>query len=190
MFLRNYDNYIAAFNCISSLTSRFSGEALDINFGDNYISQKSTSGAVTSYCYFCDGSDYIKPPLFMACPGICLGDGNEAVTYDDYKLSGNTITNNLAQVSRKRGYNSETGKHTVTLVATYNNSGDTDITISEWGLWRSNTQNYSISTTSFSNSSSTCVLVYREVLDEPIVIEAGTTATLTFSIDIPMPNHP
>lgn len=193
MFLRNYDN-IMLVNCIrpkiSSSSSNYIASSNATYFADGYYNIKSTSAAISNitaaiYC------NEVNPAFSMSTEGICLGDGNESVTYDDYKLSGNLVTNKLVQVTRTVKYDSETGKWKVTLIASYSNTGSTDITISEWGMWK---YNYGTSQTtsspSYSNSSSSCYLVFREVLDEPIVIEAGTTATLTFSIDIPMPNHP
>ena len=109
------------------------------------------------------------------------------VTYDDYRLSGSVVTNKLIKISRSIKYIADTNKWKVTLKCSYNNSSTTsNVTIKEWGLWRGNSNCDSIT---FGHDSKS-ILVYREVLDEPIVIEPNTTATLTFTLEIPMPNHP
>ena len=193
MFLRNYDNYIWLLHCFAApVTTSTLSISTSSYFEDGKSSTKTTSGTIYTNGYIANASSsstYMKPPFCLKdVSGICLGDGNTAVTYDDYKLSGNLVTNKLVKVSTSNIWNSDTKKYTQKLVATYTNSGSTDVTISEWGLWRAHTT--TDTSVTYSNSSNTSVLTFREVLDEPIVIEAGTTATLTFSVDIPMPNHP
>jgi len=186
MFLRNYDNKMAAYHLRDSIKAFVTSMSNSTSmFGDGYYNQMTPSGTCKSIAF--DGNGAGFPVLALIPNGICLGDGNAEVTYEDYKLSGTLVTNKLQELSTTITYDEETNKWKKTLVATYSNTGTTDITISEWGLWTYTTVSTS---TTYNNSSSDHVLVYREVLDEPIVIEAGTTATLTFSIDIPMPNHP
>lgn len=182
MFLRNYDNCLIGMHCFNGTYSSV-GNAND-SFGDGAYNQRTSTGtnAVVYMTSYCNGAIV----RFMVT-GICLGDGNTAVTYEDYKLSGKVVENKLVHVSTARKYDTETKKWKMTLIATYSNTGDTDITISEWGLWRNNN---SESVSYYSHSNAACVLVFREVLETPIVIEAGTTATLTFTLDVPMPNHP
>lgn len=196
MFLRNYDNYFVAINlCPQSTNTKTPalGNSSSVSptsgYEDGTYVQRSTNGTnnAVAFAYYYDYSALSLPPILFVPHSICLGDGTTAVTYDDYQLSGNVIENKLVKISSNKTYNFQTHKWKMTMVASYSNTGDADITISEWGLWRNNS---SYSTTAFSNSSSTCCLVFREVLDEPIVIAAGTTATLSFSIEIPMPNHP
>lgn len=196
MFLRNYDNAMLAFNALNVLNSSLYSISMGSNtvtFEDGVCNQKATSGSIFPvYIISSTGSNYSKYYHNLMCfdiVGICLGDGTSAVSYDDFVMSGNVVENKLVEITRTLFFDEATSKWKLTLVATYNNSSDTNITIAEWGLWRSNSSNSSVAS-SYSNSSSYCVLIFREVLDEPIVIEAGTTATLTFSIDIPMPNHP
>jgi hypothetical protein len=161
-------------------------------FGEGYYNQKMSNGGITDIVLnYPPGSYYslFEAPLAFSTKAICLGTGDADVTYDDYRLSGDVIPNNLVEVSKNITYNATTHKFKRTLVATYTNTSDADITISEWGWWRYNALG-SNTEAAYSNASNEAALVYRAVLDDPIVIEAGTTATLTFSIDIPMPNHP
>lgn len=188
MFLRNYDNLSVLqqlteyLNTTNLSPSSIGGTSM---FGEGYLNLRSTNGNCNAVT-MCSSPYYF--PIFSLGPkGICLGSGTAEVTYEDYKLSGEVIANKLVQVSINRTFNVNNHKWTSTLVATYNNSASTDVVISEWGLWRTQNSSYA---TDFNNAASYHFLMFREVLDEPIVIEAGTTATLTFSVDVPMPNHP
>ena len=194
MFLRNYDNYMVAAHLINNVSvSDANAGNSTTQFGDGYYNQKMSSGAIANVIlnYYSNYQPSLHPILAFATKAICLGTGNADVTYDDYKLAGDVVPNKLVEISKNITYNATTHKFKRTLVATYTNTGDTDITISEWGWWRYNAINSNaMDNVAFSNQSDVMALVYRAVLDDPIVIEAGTTATLTFSIDIPMPNHP
>ena len=180
MFLRNYDNYLIATH-LSSKSDQRVGDA-NSDFRDGVINQKTPSGVCTQIWL-----TECSPNLIFNKLGICFGNGNTAVTYEDYRLSGNTVSNKLVDVATSRIYNTGTKKWKVIYTGTYYNSTATDITISEWGLCRSNS---SISIQPYDVGRSDIALVFREVLETPIVIEAGTTATLRFTLDIPMPNHP
>ena len=186
MFLRNYDNTVAV-HILNGTRGGSGTTAVSksyINdtsiFGDGYANVRRADGT-TGFCTY-------GYPIMSAgnVNGICLGDGTAEVTYEDYKLSGNVIENKLTLLSENYEYNRSTMKWKKNLIATYNNSSASAITISEWGFFQM-VQGYSAS--AYKNNG-TFILLSRELLDEPIVIEAGTTATLTFSIDVPMPNHP
>ena len=184
MFLRNFDNAMVAAILRGDYSATNSGTSASVNgtsiFGDGYANARRPDGSTTN----CN----IK--ILMSAGtvgGICLGNGSTPVTYEDYKLSGSVVPNKLILVSETSTYNEGTKKWRKSIKATYNNSGSTDITISEWGFF---VMSPSMSPTAYVNSGQSHILLSREVLDEPIVIEAGTTATLTFNIDVPAPNHP
>lgn len=190
MFLRNYDNYMVAAHLLNSISAYFSnvGNSTTI-YGEGYYNTKMANGSIVAVIL--GNQQLLHSPLAFSTKSICLGNGDADATYDDYRLSGDVIPNKLVEVSKTVTYNATTHKFNRTLIATYSNTGDTDITISEWGLWRFNAGEANIDNdATFSHTSPKVALMYRAVLDDPIVIEAGTTATLTFSIDIPMPNHP
>lgn len=195
MFLRNYDNYLVALNLCTASSSGYEGLAVGnlgwgaiSGFEDDQYNQRAANGTV-SKVYICGNSGYMGPPIMLTPINICLGTGNIAVNYDDYCLSGEVIPNKLVAISSTTAqYNATTHTWTKQLSATYSNTTEEVISIAEWGLWRANVS--SVGNQSFSHTSSNSVLTYREVLDEPIVIEPGTTTTLTFSIIIPMANHP
>ena len=213
MFLRNYDNLLLSFmgakvqptTTGASISSGFASNADyngslattssttfgdKSNLGDGYINLKKTDGSIGSCKIVTGNSNYyagVMCPTMMSRGNVCFGDGNTPATYEDYALAGSIIDNTpLVLVSSNTVFNNSTKKFTKTAKYTYTNTTSTDITIKEWGLY---SYDYTTTFYKYANNAS-CTLFYREVLDEPIVIEAGTTATLTFSIDVPMPNHP
>lgn len=191
MFLRNYDNMLVAHHLENALTRNLSGGGVvgqtGTEFGDGTYNCKTTDGVLRSISIGYEDNPYFF--LSFTIPGICLGNGSEPVTYDDYKLSGTLVTNNLTQVSTNVTWDAETKKYRKTLVATYHNSESEDITISEWGLWRIGSY-IANNAVVYRENSPLSMLVYREVFDEPLIIAAGTTATIKFAFEIPMPNHP
>ena len=190
MFLRNYDNYMVAVNLMSAISTTESGTSNSTTlYGEGYYNHRMADGSIANILF--GSSSYWHAAIAFSPKAVCLGTGDADVTYDDYKLSGDIIPNKLVEVSKNITYNATTHKFKRTLVATYTNTTDKDITISEWGLWRFNYwESNNNNEAAFSHTSPKVALMYRAVLEDPIVIEAGTTATLTFSIDIPMPNHP
>ena len=207
MFLRNYDNYTAANHMnesgkpfASGGISAFSFGSTTV-FGDGYLNHKHTDGSIGSIVFF-QGVSYanssdkaLYPPIALDIKTICLGDGNTPVSYDDYCLSGNIIENKLVKVSNMLTYDAEIAKYKRTLTCTYTNSTDADITIAEYGIFRPSVNSFEYNSNASNpimptyGNNNKCVLVFREVLN-PIVIAPGTTATLTFEIDVPMTNHP
>ena len=212
MFLRNYDNWMLALMGAAHTKGYTTGSGTGYlfhdsgwqlstqyntnvgnadNAGDGYINFRTTSGALKNISgSVASVSGGVMCPTAMGAYGICLGNGDTTVTYEDYRLSGEVVFANslLALVSTEVTFNATKKCFTRTTIYTYTNTGDSDITIKEWGLY--NNTGTSTVAKDFSNSSANMVLMFREVLNTPITIAAGTTGTLTFSIDMPMPNHP
>ena len=193
MFLRNYDNMMVLDHFTADYTNTYNGSSLlYINnsnaFGDGNINVKRSDGSVAGFVkvYHSNHVLFIAP---LSPQNICIGTGNTPVTYDDYTLSGEILDNRkLTYISYKINYDAEGHKVSKTVTYTYTNETDSNITISEWGLFRQWSTNNGSSAVLFSNSSYN-ILFYREVLETPITIEPGTSATLKFKIDIPI-NHP
>lgn len=197
MFLRNYDNIVVLFhfNEYNNLNHDFDS-SLYIGsssvFGDGNINVRKTTGDVTGFIHNrlgnggYDDIQFITP---LHTNAICIGTGDTDVTYDDYTLSGDILDNTkLVFVSSNVEYDATDRKVIKTATFTYTNETENDITISEWGLFHTNYV-YGMSVISFSASTDK-TLLFREVLETPIVIEAGTTATLKFKVDVPISNHP
>ncbi len=176
-------------------------------FADGNINVRLKSGAVSSVrssgagSYSGTGSyTKISPASMLDRSSICLGDGNTPVTYEDYTLSGALLNTSYSSITAIHGitmvWDSENKKFTKTATVTYLNNTTSEQTIREYGLFHENRQ---ATVTSSSRTtgiervtafSDTCVLMFREVLEEPIVVAAGNSATFRISIDFPMPNHP
>jgi hypothetical protein len=95
------------------------------------------------------------------------------------------ITNKLVAENSYTDFDEINHKRIMTIVASYYNNSNAEVNISEWGLYRANSPTTSLS---YSNSSSDVVLTFREVLQTPIRIPAGETATITFTLEIPTKN--
>lgn len=102
--------------------------------------------------------------------GIIFGTGDTPVTIDDYKLSGNIVTN----IAGNTVINHEfvDGGHETTCVCTITNTGGSSVTIKEAGLMMAN---YSLA------------LCERTVLDTPVTIPAGGVGQVTYKIRLNYP---
>lgn len=196
MFLRNFDNatlLLLGFGqtSVTGVTSTRSVIS-STTFGDNAITVKQTNGTTKSYNASNYANSYIQSLLSLEVGDICLGDGNTPVTYDDYKLSGNLVKNSLTKISQTTVYDEVTKEYVTTLFATYTNTTGADITVSEWGLFAQGTGTNAPSSSSkgtYSNSGQ-YILLYREVLDTPVVIEAGNTTTFEFNLKVSLLHRP
>lgn len=148
---------------------------------------------------------------------LCMSTGTSTPTYGDYKLDGTPITlgDDLVIQNQIYFYDSTNRCFIKRLVCTFTNSTGSDITIGQWGIWlktpnlattfndmASYNPNNCYATTSLPDSSfstgtkpeyaenNVTVLMYKEKLSQALTVEAGTTATLTFDISYPRPNHP
>lgn len=188
MFLRNYDNIIVLnhFDETASGTRWYSAQQYigsSTVFGDGNVNVRHTDGSISS-CTMAGNYSDMQYFANMYKSNICIGTGNTPVTYEDYTLSGTVLDNSkLAYVSSKIDYDATNRKVSKTVTYTYTNETEEAITISEWGLLYKHRTG-----TTFVTKDNT--LLFREVLETPIVIEAGTTATIKFKVDVPISNHP
>ena len=104
---------------------------------------------------------------------IIVGTGTTPVTSSDYKIE-NEITKNLICDSISLSYNYADGK--IYIKKTMTNTGSETITINEIGMTANNC--------SYDNCQ---FLVYREVLETPIVVAPGETFTVTITHHFTMP---
>ena len=192
MFLRNFDNAaLLLLGCGkkeggSVAKSTVHESLIGLGYSDGMLAVRKTNGEVSGYklgnFITSSSSDYIQHLLSLEPKSICLGQGNTEVSYDDYKLSGDVVENKLIQVSNEVIYENNSKEFVHTLIATYTNSTDEVVTINEWGLYASNDFGGSSTLKGIYSNNDNSILLTREVLDEPVVIEPGTTATLTFTL--------
>lgn len=177
------------------------------DFSDGNVSFKKPTGsisgasAMTSYKYYGNSTSYssaysTSAPTMGSC-NFCFGDGDTPATYEDFKLSGNVIAAGAAirVLSKKKTWDAISKKFVMTATVAVTNNGSEAATVKEWGLCQYsgsvqlNEAAYLTGCT-YSNTSTSVILMFREVLETPVIIEAGGTATFEVSIDFPMPNHP
>lgn len=94
-----------------------------------------------------------------------FGDGTTQPTVDDYKFSGN-----LVSPSYDGGGVISVGSNGVTWQMAVINNGDNSITINEIGLF-------------IKAGNSGCLMLTRDVLPEPVILEAGASKGFQIFID-------
>lgn len=114
--------------------------------------------------------------------GIVFGNGTKEVSFDDYALSGDIFTT-FTETSAYTISHDVDGL-TVTTTATLTNTGTSDFTVSEVGLYGWHTA-YTNQTTT---SNSVCrFMVERTLLDTPVTIPAGGIGQVTYTIRMNYP---
>ncbi len=103
--------------------------------------------------------------------GIYFGDGDDPLSIEDYKLSGECFSTFTASYSKVMNDNG-----TTTITYTLTNTGEESFTVKEVGV-----------VSYFSSSPYGYFLTYRDLLEEPITIEPGGVGqvTLTFDVNVP-----
>lgn len=120
--------------------------------------------------------------------GTVLGTGTTPPTPDDYTLSGAAITTIVNSYSIKNEIDEDNMGMTKTATYTITNSGDTDITIGEIGIfverrWQSQTTT-GLSPQAYHHG---FVMIERSVLEAPVTIPAGGIGQVTYSIRLDFP---
>lgn len=178
MFLRNYDNLIAGLLTIPGNSDTGSDSSV---FGDGYINIKGENGTI--YKVY-NKYQTMVPFRWWGISGDAfrVGTGTTAATYNDYALeSPVTVTfSNLSQGTVS--YNSSTGKWEETVTMDFlNNTGDS-LSITELGIERLVYYGYSTTTT---------IIIAREVLATPITVINGAYGRVSFTYEVPSnPNKP
>ncbi len=103
-------------------------------------------------------------------PNFVVGSGTTPVTADDYKVE-KEIVSGLACEAVTSTVDEAT--HTVVFRKTLRNTSEKDITISEVGLTGAVRANSTVSQ----------ALIYREVLQTPVTIAPGESATIRMAIE-------
>ena len=176
MFTNNYKIIEATVKARLIMSSSSSG-AGEIQFIKPLVN--ANGGQVSSFSKYYSTAGYVISWMQTSASynrGILFGSGTTPPTAEDYNL-GNPFYKTPADESLN--YLSETitggvdadGNCIVTFTDTIQNVGQTSITISEVGIFTSNTH--------VPTQPSQMYLVFREVLAEPITIEAGATKTIT-----------
>ena len=108
--------------------------------------------------------------LIGYCTNFVVGSGTTPVTSDDYKVE-QEIVSGLACDAVTTQVHEDT--HTVVFRKTIRNTSSADITVSEVGLTGA------VNT----NSGMSQALIYREILQTPVTIAPGESATIRMAIE-------
>lgn len=184
MFTRNW--YIATVGQSAYTTDTYSVDKTVFknlrtpsNAAPSLFSNTASSLMTTIYCpKECWGVANMRGlrTTYATYGGAVLGTGTTPPSLDDYRLSGDMITdfNYTSTVSIEE----VDGGVEYTAVYTITNAGADEFTIGEIGLF---------GTTYGSSSASYAVLIERTVLDEPVTIPAGGVGQVTYTIRMEYP---
>lgn len=117
--------------------------------------------------------------------GVFFGSGNEPVTVDDYKLSGDVVSGYTYSYKVNSTYAADGSNGIVQYDYTITNNNDTEITIGEVAIFGEATwQTSSSSSTKYTHH---YYMFERTALETPITIPAGGVGQVTYAIHM---NHP
>lgn len=189
MFTRNYDN-IMAFNKLPIFGSGRKTSPSE-QFEDGSLALKTTSGSIKTYVYSSSDFHQFHPFSYIlnvevgatASTGytyLVIGSGDAPESYDDYCLSHPCVKTDilrsaLSYTESDITYNAITKKFNRSFTQSF--TALNDVTIREYGFINVAQTNTNASTTSYSQ-----LLIFRKVLDTPVVVERGQTVEFTFQI--------
>lgn len=186
MNLRNYDNVMAAKQLVM-----VSGECISkgehTNFNDGHLTVKTTSASIRRIYNDGSYSDFSSPfscDVGSVVGGLTCGQGDSAVTYDDYKLNIPVTDSDCSHVSHTISdttYDASTNTFKRTLTRIF--AAKKDLVIKEIGFITGITSDTS-QTASTSNVYPSSCLMYRKVLDAPISVQANSNFELTFTTTV------
>ena len=114
--------------------------------------------------------------------GIAVGSGDTPATENDYTLETKINTLTATSTSIAQNYDSTTGKLHIDFTVTLSNSTASDIVVKEVARvvrhHRADHLNDSIST----NSSYTCIMIDRTVLETPLTVPASDIGILRYRL--------
>lgn len=117
--------------------------------------------------------------------GVFFGSGNEPVTVDDYKLSGDVVSGYTYSYKANSTYAADGSNGIVQYDYTITNNNDTEITIGEVAIFGEATwQTSSSSSTRYTHH---YYMFERTALETPITIPAGGVGQVTYAIQINYP---
>lgn len=147
--------------------------------GGTYTTTYSYCGVLVGLLNEANSMEYPTMPFLRKeykYTGVYLGTGSKAPSIDDYCLAGDLITTYNYSYEISTSY--EDGVATISVVYAITNTGSSDFTIAEVGMFAGPMSG--ATTAQFA-------LVERTVLDAPLTIVAGGVGYLTYTIEINMP---
>lgn len=174
MFTRLYYKGLFA----TQVESNYSGYSF--SFRDHLGKTVTNSASMTQYCTYlytarktpCKKEKNASNLVGSNYGCFAFGDGDTPPTIDDYQLSGNHFTTYEVTVANQLNPESNSSVSTYTIT----NTGTSAFTIKEIGLFA----------TAYS-SGSQLGLIFREVLDTPVTIEAGGVGQVVLTLGVAIP---
>ena len=149
----------------------------DINGSKDYVSVDDTNSSAANKLVRWDNSA-LPTALNSSDSYLLFGSGTTTPTLDDYQMEDAFGTDTLQYVSQSTSstINDETHTFQMIFTNTLRNITSSDITIKEVGYIKGI---YTLVNGEGDNVSPVRFLFWREVLETPITIAAGTTKTIT-----------
>lgn len=204
MWLRNWDNlFCAFFGLVGNSGSSFGDGSLGFTVpsgssGSSIKFSQGTHKSVNGYGYslvnnysmfFHSGDTGIDSGTSSAGKfKIIVGTGTTPVTYDDFKLASElkdkSVLSHVQYKAEQIDYNNDTKTWGKRIIREFRNLSDDVLTITEIGV--------QCNVNADGSSGSTCygVLVYREVLDEPLVVQPDQKFAISIPMYVQMIHHP
>lgn len=117
--------------------------------------------------------------------GVFFGSGNEPVSIDDYKLSGNVVSGFTFSYNDESTYAEDGSYCIVRYNYTITNNNDSEITIGEVGLFYEST--WYVRATSSAPYTHHYYMFERTALETPITIPAGGVGQVEYTIQMNYP---
>ena len=137
-----------------------------ITYGNSNMKLKSLNGGL---------SDNYQGSYVNNC-FVALGTNTTAPTYQDYAFNRITTLNQTNNVVNRQSWaGSQTYEGILQVITTYQNTGSSDVTVSELGI-------ITAYNTSEWDNPAQAALVAREVLDSPVIIAPGETYAFSMTI--------
>lgn len=169
-----WTNNWRAFRNIMVMGSHHNGLSTVVNtngitIADSYNPELTTTSPLGLYSNE-DGSN--------AMNYIRLGTGNTAPAATDYNLENPATLSYLTVSISAPTYDDNLGTMTRTITISVQNQQSASVTIREWGIFGS------VRTLLFGSNAIAQALLYREVLDAPVVLAQYQTATLQLTVHL------
>lgn len=149
-----------------------------------YLTSTQTQNSISYGSYSGRGPE-AQNANFCLLKGLTalVGSGSTTPTYDDYRLS-TDVTSSFTTTSTTVSFaTNAAGKLEMTVTWVGTNSSASSITINEFGLKKTIYRSYTNSGYT-EHIDSMEVLIAHELLDTPVVVPAGSGATITARIEL------
>lgn len=145
----------------------------DVSGTTRYIGWNSQGWPSTSYSYLTSFSNSLNSA------GVKVGSSNAVESASDYNLDSLITAGISGSVEMLSRTVDASGNSKVAILVTVTNTGATDVTISEIGYF---VQMKGGTTVGSSSTTSYYIMLDRTLLDTPVTIPAGSSATITYTI--------